>query len=227
MTIRTRSLASPSVRDGRMSRRKQGVLACAVALTALCLSGCVTLFPKAKPAQLYRFGADAAETPAAPAKAAASFTVRALPVTIDSPADGDRILTVAGDGTAFIAGARWVTSASALFDSAVARAFEAHATQARLLAVGEPSAADYALKIDVRTFEARYSRGSGAPPMIVVEAYAALVNRQDAQNATRRLFQATAPAASNSVHAIAAAFDQAVAKVLGDLVGWVDAKGAA
>jgi cholesterol transport system auxiliary component len=41
-----------------------------------------------------------------------------------------------------------------------------------------------------------------------------------------RMFTATVPASENRVSAIANAYDQAVAQVLGQVVQWVDAKGA-
>jgi cholesterol transport system auxiliary component len=199
--------------------------AAAACLIALCLSGCITLLPKQKPVTLYRFGADTAGSVAAPSNGP-QFSVHVAPISFQPAGATDRILAVTGDQTGFVAGARWVTSAASLFEGAVERAFDIHGGQARLQAPGEPDAADYALKIDVRSFEARYEHGSQAAPRIVVEVYAALVSRASATDVKRRVFQTTVPAASNSVHAIAAAFNQAVSKTLGDLVTWVDAKGA-
>ena len=196
----------------------------AAAMATLCLSGCISLLPKSKPAQLYRFGVGAAGP--APARVAGqSFTVRAASLTFERAAASDRILTVNGDETAYIAGSRWVTSAASLFDAAMTGAFERSQGPARLLASGEPAVADYTLKVDVRTFEARYVQGAGSAPTIVVEAYAALVKRGDLTDQSR-LFRAEAPATSNSLSAIAAAFDQAVGKVLDQMVAWVDARGA-
>jgi cholesterol transport system auxiliary component len=198
--------------------------AVAIGLIASCLTGCVTLFPKVKPATLYRFGADTSGVLAAPASGP-RFTVRAAPLTFQSAAAADRVLTVTGDQTAYIAEARWVTSASSLFEAAVTRAFDIHGGPAQLLAPGEPSAPDYVLKIDVRSFEVRYEHGPQAAPAIVVEVYAALVDRETPKNSRSRVFQMASPAASNSVHAIVTAYNEAVSKVLADLVTWVDAKG--
>ncbi len=195
----------------------------ATILAVISLGGCISLLPKEKPAQMYRFGT--AEPP--PASAAPSATgearvfIRAAPTSFERAAAGDRILTVSGNETAFIAGARWVTAASTLFEDAVPRAFDARGGPARLLARDEPAVASYVLKLDVRTFEVRYDHGRGAAPTVVVELYAALVGRQNASGVSQ-LFRAEAPASTDAVHAIAAAFDVAVGKVLADMVAWVE-----
>ena len=200
----------------------------AAAMAALCLSGCISLLPKTKPAQLYRFGlppaASAAEGPE-PA-AGRQFAVRAASLTFERAAASDRILTIDGDQAAYVAGSRWVTSAVSLFDAAMTSAFDRHQGPARLLAPGEPSIADYTLKVDVRAFEARYRQGAGAAPTVVVEAYVALVRRGDLTDDHHRIFTAATPASSNTLRGIAAAFDLSVAKVLNQIVAWVDAKGA-
>ncbi len=198
-----------------------------VALAAmLLLGGCVSLFPKAAPAQLYRFDAavTAPERPAAPAQS--RFAVQALIIDFNRSATGDQILTVSGNEAAYIKGARWVNGASTLFEQALANAFDASQGPARLMAQGEPVRPDYFLKLDVRVFEARYLQGRGSPPTIVVEVYAALSQPADRTLLGQRLFAASIPATDDRVSAIAAAFDQAVAHVLGQLIKWVDAKGA-
>ena len=208
-----------------MSRVPSWRAALGAGLLAVSLTGCISLLPKEKPSRLYRFGFTAADTPATPA--ATRFTVRAAPIGFDRAAASDRILTVDKDQVAYIAGARWVTPAADLFQSAVVRAFATTGDQARLVAAGEPIATDYVLKLDVRSFEARYEHGAAAAPTVRIELYAALIGRKDPGAGTSRLFVASAPASSNSVHAIALAFDSALGTVLTDLTNWVSAKGAA
>ena len=194
-----------------------------VATLPVVLAACVTLLPKSQPAQLYRFGADQA---AAASSAARLFSVRLAPVTFERASASDQILTVEADRTAYIAGARWVTSATSLFEAAVDQTFDVHTGGARLITRGETTRADYALKLDVRRFEARYDNGQGAAPTISVEVYAALDNLSDPTTARQRTFRASVPADDNRVGAIVRAFDKAVGSVLGDLATWTDARGA-
>ncbi|MDB5483257.1 MAG: hypothetical protein JWO83_4310 [Caulobacteraceae bacterium] len=210
----------------RFSGRTTALATMAAAILAVVsLGGCISLLPKQKAAQLYRFGAGEPAT-AAPAGTAteARVTLRAAPTSFERAAAGDRILTASGNETAYIAGARWVTAASVLFDEAVTSAFDAHGGPARLLARDEPAVADYVLKLDVETFEVRYDHGRSAAPTVRVELSAALVGRQNAMTGVRQLFRAEAPAGSDSVHAIAAAFDVAVGKVLGEMTTWVESR---
>lgn len=199
------------------------VAAAMAAMAALAaLSGCISLLPKEKPVQLYRFGIETPQ-PAATANISARVTMRAAPTSFQRAAAADLILTVSGDQTAYLGGVRWVTDARDLFDAAVTRAFQGTPGPARLLARGEPAAADYVLKLDVRLFEVRYDRGLGTRPTVVVEVYAALVGHKQNTDGVSRVFHAEAPASSNAVHAIAAAFDSAVGTVLGEIVHWVEA----
>ncbi len=201
----------------------------AVALLGGLMAGCISLLPKQKPAQLYRFGISAPPAAAGRPAGAAGFAVQVVPMSFERAAAGDGILTVTGDEAAYIAGSRWLTSASSLFEAAVTRAFDARGGPARLVPRGETVRADYALKLDVRTFEARYDHGQQAAPTVMVELYAGLVPRTGGvvgAPPAQRIFQAAVPASENRAGAIAEAFDAAVAKVLGDLTAWVDAKGA-
>jgi cholesterol transport system auxiliary component len=154
-----------------------------------------------------------------------SFGVFLTVTGFDRAAASDRILTVTGTQAAYIKGARWVTSSAGLFDSALQHAFDADQGPARLVDHGEIATTDYVLKLDVRTFEARYDNGQAAAPTIVVDLHAALDRTRDRTVVGDRSFKASVTASDNRVGAIAQAFDQAVAKVLGELVAWVDARG--
>jgi cholesterol transport system auxiliary component len=198
----------------------------AAAATVLLLGGCVSLFPKEAPAQLYRFGA-AFPAPAQPATTPQSrFAVQVLIIGFNRSAAGDQILTVNGNEAAYIKGARWVSGASTLFEQALTNAFEADRGPARLMARGEAVRTDCFLKLEVSTFEARYLQGPGGPPTVVVEVHATISQTTDRALLGERTFAANIPATQNRVSAIAQAFDQAVVQVLGQLVKWVDAKGA-
>jgi cholesterol transport system auxiliary component len=195
-----------------------------LAAAASLLAGCISLFPKADPAKLYRFGTTAPQVQET-ASGGPGFGVFLTVTGFDRAASSDRILTVTGTQAAYIKGARWVTSSVALFDSAIQHAFDADQGPARLVARGGIARTDYVLKLDVRTFEARYDDGQAAAPTIVVEVHAALDRVSDQTVVGDRSFKASVTASDNRVGAIAQAFDEAVAQVLGKLVGWVDARG--
>jgi cholesterol transport system auxiliary component len=191
----------------------------AVGALALALSGCITLLPKTKPSQLYRFGVSAPAATGAPSSVGALSVYRA-PGNFPREAAGDRILTVTGEKAAYIADARWVAPAEVLFDQAVANAFEAEPGRVRLVARGGPGRADAALRLDVRNFEARY--GAGETPVVHVRIRAVLVRGQDRTQAVEQIFEAEAPADQNRVTAIVAAYNQALVKVLGEIVAWTN-----
>jgi len=202
-----------------------GYLGLGILALGVLLSGCISIFPKEQPVQLYRLSvktsAPAAITPEPP-----GFAVRGAVGGFDRPAAGDRILTIRGDKTAYIADARWVTSAQAMFQAALEESFDAGTGPAHLLDRGEITDADYRLDVSVRHFEARYDQGAGAAPTVVVEISAALDSAHDMAPRKRGLFEARVPASSNSVGAIVAAYGEATSQVLAKLKAWVDAKGA-
>lgn len=192
----------------------------ALAVAALGLSGCISLFPKAEPSQLYRLEAKAA--PAA-APAGRPFGVLRLTTGFPRASAGDRILTVSGGGqAAYIAGARWVSPASVMFDEQTALAFQTGG-RARLITRGDVVMADYTLKLDVHAFEAIYDRGPKAAPEIVITVRGVITDAGDRTLVGDRTFTARVRAGDNRVSAIVPAFDRALSQVLNELVGWVNA----
>jgi cholesterol transport system auxiliary component len=196
-----------------------------IVLLGALATACISLFPKENPAQLYRFGPQASAPPTAPAPGNQRFSVINPIIAFDRAAASARILTVTNDQAAYIKGSRWVAPASTLFESALENAFYADPGPARLMAAGEVGHGDYALRLDVREFDVRYDHGAGAAPDVVVDLHATLTRLDGRAFAGERTFQARVPAQEDRVGAIAPAFDQAVGKVLGELVAWVDAKG--
>jgi len=188
------------------------------------LTGCISLFPKTDPAQLYRFGTTAPPVQATPSQEP-GFSVLLSDTGFDRAAASDRILTVTGTQAAYIKGARWVTSAVDLFDAALQHAFDADQGPARLVARGDIAKPDYVLKLDVRTFEARYENSQSAAPTIVVVVHATLNGTSDQTIVGERNFNASVVASDNRVGAIVQTFDQAIAQILDSLVVWVDAQG--
>ena len=185
---------------------KAAALATPLALS-LALGGCISVFPKSKPVQMYSFGSQV--TP--PSKPVSGVMIL-KGATVFPPASGaDRILTVTGDQNAYIADVRWVAPAAQLFDQAVLRAFDMQGSP-RLVERGEPLSAPFTLRLDVREFDVRYPG-----PVARVSVRATLVRNQDRSLAGETLFQEDVPASGNSQTAIVAAMDQAVSKVAGEV----------
>lgn len=199
-----------------MNRR---LSAAVLALAAIALSGCISLFPQAEPAQLYRFEAAATErtTPTGP-----MFGVLRLGTGFSRASGGDRILTVNDRGeAAYIAGARWISPASVLFDEQVVSAFQG-AGRARLIGRGEVIRADYSLKLDVQTFETHYDKGPKAAPEVIVSVRGVITRNRDRALVGEQIFSARIRASENRVGAIVPAYNAALTQVLGQLVAWVN-----
>jgi cholesterol transport system auxiliary component len=193
----------------------------ALAVSAVALSGCISLLPKSKPAQLYSFVPAPAAAPSAPSSAKAAAVFRTNGSFQEESAD-DRLLTVTGGGhAAYVADSRWVAPASVLFDQAVSQAFDA--SPVRLIARGQQGKAAYALRLDVRNFEAHYDNGDKAAPTIVVRLHAAL-NKADQTLVGEQMFEAKVTADDNRVGAIVSAYNKAMGEVVGKLVAWTEAK---
>jgi len=196
----------------------------AIAATAVALTGCISLFPKSNPAGLYRFGHVAAES-SRPASDK-SFGVYKTPTVFTRAAMSDRLLSVTNGEAAYIADARWVSPAIVLFDEAVARAFEADGSTARLVTRGEALKAAMALRLEVRSFETDYVNGPKAAPEVLVEIRAVMTRSNDRALLGDKVFVARVKAADNRLSAIVPAYDQAVDKVLTEIVAWVGEAGA-
>lgn len=180
-------------------------------------SGCA-LLSSPKPVPLFRFGQSAG--PGASAATQPAVTVLYNGSQFPRAAAGDRILTVNGVAVSYIGGSRWSGPASNLFDEAVLRAFQG--SSVRLLRRGTPGAADASLRLEVRTFEARYPAPDVAPT-VVVETRALLTPLTGSAATLDVTFDAERRASENRVSAIAAAFDAAVADVLARTVAWTRA----
>lgn len=200
------------------------VLVAAVLSLAAPAAGCISLFPKAKPSQLYRFGVEGAGEATDPA--GRTYNVSRAPTVFTRAAASDRILTMTGAEAAYVAGSRWVAPAVTLFDEAAARTFDAAPGCARLLSRGDASSPDARLRIEVRTFEARYLDGPGLAPTAVVEVNVSLTRSQDREVILDRAVRVEERAADNRVGAIVSALDSASSKALTQVAAAVNGQAA-
>jgi cholesterol transport system auxiliary component len=188
----------------------------AVAALSLSLAGCVSLFPKAKPSQLYSFKTAVAEAAAAPKPPA--VTVLRAPTAFVREASTDRILTRTGNQTAYLAEARWSSPASILFDEALSAAFDNGTV--RLATRGDVGPSDAVLRVEVRTFEATYRDGAEAAPTAVVEARGTLTSLKDRTVVGTKLFRSEHKANENRTGPIVEAYDAAVGDLMNQMVRW-------
>lgn len=199
-----------------MSRR---LALAALAIAAVGLSGCISLFPKAEPAQLYRFEADVTPSPAPTGEV---YGVLRVATGFTRPAAGDRILTISGNGeAAYIASARWVAPAAVLFDEAVSEAFH-NSSRVRLVSRGEVTKAQFAAKMDVTRFEVVYDNGPKAAPKVVISVRTLVSRTQDRVLVGDKTFSAEVRAGDNRVGAIVPAFNAALTQVLKGMVDWTN-----
>ena len=191
-----------------------------VGACALALSGCISLLPKTKPSQLYRFGQSA--TASAPGPLGGAVGVFLTNGSFPNEAAGDRILTITGGKAAFVAQSRWVAPAGVLFNEAVAKAFDAAPGRVRLVSRGQQAKIGYALRLDVRNFETRYDAGPEGAPTVVVRVRAALTST-DLSKTAEQIFEVKTRAGDNRVGASVSAYDKSVDGVLGQVVAWTNA----
>lgn len=190
---------------------RRGLLLGVLALPA---GGCA-LLSSPDPVQLYRFGQSAG--PGATATAQQRATVLYVGTSLPRAAGTDRILTTSGAEVSYIADARWSSPAVILLEEAVVRAFQGGPV--RLMRRGGAARAEATLRLEARTFEARYP-AAGAAPTVVIEARALLTPTAPGARLLDRDFAVQQLAAENRVGAIAQAFDAAVADLTAQLVAW-------
>ena len=190
-----------------------------IGVCAVALSGCISLLPKTKPAQMYRFGAAPVAT-SAPVPSGTVGVFRASGI-FQGESAGDRILTISGGKAAYIAQARWVSPASVLFDEAVLNAFDADPGKARIISRGEQGKSDYALRVDVRNFETDYDAGPDGAPTVLIRLRVAMA-KADRSDAGEAIIESRVRASDNRVGAIVDAYDKALADVLAKLVAWTN-----
>ncbi|WP_162148982.1 ABC-type transport auxiliary lipoprotein family protein [Asticcacaulis sp. AC466] len=202
--------------------------AVALACAALLLSGCVTLLPKTKPAQLYRFGYDSALAPAAPTSGPVAVGAAPTPIIFGSlnlPPDsgGDRILTVEGNQASYVAEARWTAPASALLHDAIATGF-ARAGHGVGLEPRGPTAAFYRLDVSVRKFQTDYTRNR---PTVSVELDARLIRLSDRMVVGQKFISADVSVHRNDMEMMADGYNQAVTQVVTGLIAFSESSVAA
>ncbi len=185
-----------------------------IGLVGLALSGCISLFPKSEPSQLYRFGSNAQSQSQTPPSSAPKINFVRAGGAFALAAASDGILTTTGTEVAYLSGARWAQPAPVLFEEALVRAFSSNEGPARLVIRGEPARAAYSLRLDVQQFEAVYDRPGATAPEIRIDIHLVLVRPADRAIIYDQVTSIRERARGARVSDIVAAFDAAVNQAL-------------
>lgn len=121
----------------------------------------------------------------------------------------------------YYASANWTDRAPTLVQTMIIESFE---NSGRIIAVGRQSLglrADYVLKSELREFQAIYvDSAPGAAPEVHVRLVCRLVKMPDRAIVGAGSFDRKIVAAADTLESVVAAFDEALGKVLKDLVTW-------
>jgi cholesterol transport system auxiliary component len=182
----------------------------------LVLTGCGHLFgPDQEPGKMYVLSPN---LPTVSGAQRASWQIAVEQPEAPSSLSTDRIAILRGEEMDYYAGAQWTDAAPKLLQSLFVETLEKNGAKAGTDVAGIH--ADYVLKSELRTFEARYDHGDAAP-VIVVDLTVKLVVTRSAAIAASRSFHVEQPASANNVAAAVTAFDQAVGALLDQIVPWV------
>jgi len=197
----------------------------AVALVAGCLlQGCTgSLLESQVPApEVYRLGALAAGADTG-APSPAAVPTASLALTVARPRasqalDTDRIAVVPEPRRFdYYADVRWSEPAPQMLQQSLVAAFEASGRFAGVLAAPARVPSELLLDVEVRHFEA-VAASPGARPEVVVQLQTSLVDMRRAARVASFVSEARVTASDNRRGAIVAAFDQASARVIADVV---------
>ena len=116
-------------------------------------------------------------------------------------------------------GVTWSQPSTDLVEATVLRALEDSGKIPAVARLGSGVRADYKLVMDLRRYEADYA--GNAIPSATIELTAKLLHTTDQRIVASRTFLQREPSSGIEVAQVAVAFDQALEKLGGEVVGWV------
>ncbi len=120
-------------------------------------------------------------------------------------------------------GAIWAQPAPDLLQNTLLRAFEDSGKIAGVARRGSGITGEYELLLDLRRFESDYA--GGASPSAVIEMGAKLVATGSNSVIANRTFRQASTSPSADITAVAHAFDQSLAAISSEIVGWTLVEG--
>ena len=119
----------------------------------------------------------------------------------------------------YFADGEWTDSAPRLVQTALLESFENSHTVTALDRQTIGLSADVVLKSELRHFEAVYD-SANAPPQVWVVLNARLIKMPERRVVAEQSFEARYPATDNKLPAIVTAFDEALGKIMKEVVTW-------
>lgn len=116
-------------------------------------------------------------------------------------------------------GVTWSQPSTDLVEATILRALEDSGKIPAVARLGSGVRADYKLVMDLRRYEADYA--GNAVPAATIELTAKLLHTTDQRIVASRTFLQREPSTSVDVAQVTVAFDQALEKLGGEVVGWV------
>jgi cholesterol transport system auxiliary component len=116
-------------------------------------------------------------------------------------------------------GVTWSQPSTDLIETTVLRALEDSGKIPAVARLGSGVRADYKLVMDLRRYEADYA--GNAVPSATIELTTKLMHTTDQRIVASRTFLQREPSSGVEVAQVAVAFDQALEKLGGEVVGWV------
>ena len=194
-----------------------------MAASGMLLTSCVDLPGMGKPARLFMLSPKS--TFRADLMKVGWQLVVELPVAPSGLATPNIALTRDPIQLQYYADARWAERAPQMVQTLMVESFE---NSEKIIAVGRQAIglrSDFNLKSDLREFQAEY-RDGGTVPIAHVRINAKLIKQPRRQIIASHPFEAKVEAASGSMGDIVRAFDEALGKVLRELVEWTLTSGA-
>lgn len=184
----------------------------------LALSGCASLFVSPPPKYLFRLTPKTDWPPNLPQRSAQLLID--LPLTAPG-LDSKRIaLTRSPILIDYFADAEWTDRVPDLVKTALLTSFENSGAITALDRESLGLRADFILAAEIRHFEAEYRGAASGPPNVWVALDVKLVRMLRRRVVAQQLFEAHVPAAANDLPAIVTAFDDALGRVLKEIVLW-------
>jgi cholesterol transport system auxiliary component len=125
----------------------------------------------------------------------------------------------------YFAGARWTERSTRLVQTLMVESFE---NSGKIMAVGRQVIglrSDLNVKSELREFQAEYFDGVDKAPNIRVRLNVKLIRQPRREIVASRTFETLVPSTGTSMRSIVEAFDEAVGKVLKNVVTWTLTEG--